>query len=472
MPTQRPPARPAALRLRPALALLLAATWQPAGGGAAPVSPSRLSPVVAAVREAAPAVVNIQGQKSVTDVPAAGSRAGITHQVNGMGTGIIIDSRGYILTNHHVVDGVRQINVTLENGQLYIAQLVARDPETDLAIIRVRTPQPLNTIRIGTSSDLMTAESVIAVGNAFGYEHTVTTGIVSALHRNVQVNETQQYLDLIQTDASINPGNSGGPLLNIDGEMIGVNVAVRAGAQGIGFAIPVDKALDVATRLLDVEKLESHWHGITPLAIDGPDGPVTVGRVDRGSPAEKAGLARGDELTQIGSVPIRRPLDVERALLGRELGERVPVMVRRGGEEVEVDVQIAAVPGRTPARLAATTGTQPAGEFQTATWDAFGLILEPAPRDALRSRGLPLDGGMRVVAVKPGSSAAAQSVTQGDILIQIHRWYTTSEQDVRYILSRIDSIAKLGTVRFDIVRGGERFYGQMALAPGEGSTRR
>src|SRR4029078_11078472 len=128
-------------------------------------------------------------------------------------------------------------------------------------------------------------EPVIAIGNAFGYENTVGVGVISQLHRNVQVNEVQQYLDLIQTDASINPGNSGGPLLNIDGEMVGLNVAVRAGAQGIGFAIPVDRALDVAAGLMGCERLANDWHGMTPLAVDGPGGPVTVARIERGSPA-------------------------------------------------------------------------------------------------------------------------------------------------------------------------------------------
>ncbi|MCG8448677.1 MAG: trypsin-like peptidase domain-containing protein, partial [Pirellulales bacterium] len=221
-----------------------------------------------AVRDAGPAVVNIQGQKSVSEAEEGAPSA--PRQVNGMGTGVVIDPRGYILTNHHVVDGVRRINITLAGGQTYVAQIVAYEKKSDLAIIRIRTPSLLPVIHLGTSEDLMEGETVIAMGNAFGYEHTVTTGIISALHRNVQVNETQQYLDLIQTDASINPGNSGGPLLNIDGEMVGVNVAVRAGAQGIGFAIPIDKALEIATRLLSIEKLDNHWHGMTALSLDGP----------------------------------------------------------------------------------------------------------------------------------------------------------------------------------------------------------
>ena len=468
---------PYARTSRMLLALAVLSTTAPASLAA---SPQRLTPIVQAVRGAADSVVNIQGQKSVADTSPDGRSAG-TREVNGMGSGVVIDPRGYILTNLHVVDGVRQINVTLSGGQAYVAQLVNRDAETDLAVIRIRTPQPLEVIHIGTAEDLMVGETVVAVGNAFGYENTVSSGIVSQLHRNVQVNEVQQYLDLIQTDASINPGNSGGPLLNIDGEMVGLNVAVRAGAQGIGFAIPVDKALDVATRMMSVQRLDNHWHGITPLAIDGPTGPVTVARIDRGSPAADGGLQRGDELKQIGSTTIDRPLDVERALLGRRTGDRVPVLISRNGSSVELELVLADRSGRAPATsstapLASTYSSgsaapKPDGAFQEATWETFGVILAEEPASTLRGRGLPLQGGMRVVAVKSGSSAASQGVVAGDILVQIHRWYTTSEQDVRYILSRRDSISRLGSVRFDIVRGSERYFGQLALNNTD-STRR
>ncbi len=190
-----------------------------------------------------------------------------------MGTGIIIDERGYIITNFHVVDGVNKIEVTMPDESSYVAQLISTDPKNDLAIVKIDAQKKLSVITIGTSSDLMVGETVIALGNAYGYEHTVTRGIVSALHRNVQISDTQTYDDLIQTDASINPGNSGGPLLNIDGEMIGINVAVRAGAQGIGFTIPIDKAMSVAARLMSVERVERKWHGVktsdTPSHPDG-----------------------------------------------------------------------------------------------------------------------------------------------------------------------------------------------------------
>ncbi|MBN2291809.1 MAG: trypsin-like peptidase domain-containing protein, partial [Pirellulales bacterium] len=166
----------------------------------------RQTAVVKAIRQAAPSVVNIRGEKRVTGPDGVDDDSG--RRVNGMGTGVVLDPRGYIITNHHVVDGVREIQVTLDAGERYVARLIARDPETDLAIIKIDCPRKLKVINLGSSNDLMTGEPVIAVGNAFGYEHTATRGIISSLHRAVQVSDAQYYSDLIQTDASINPGNS------------------------------------------------------------------------------------------------------------------------------------------------------------------------------------------------------------------------------------------------------------------------
>ena len=420
------------------LALLAAICLSTCPQYATAVSQERLTPIVRAVRDCSPAVVNIQGQKSVTNTAENGTSS--SRQVNGMGTGVVIDPRGYILTNHHVVDGVRRINVTLDGGRTYIAKIIAHDKATDLAVIRIRTPKPLPTVRLGTSHDLMVGETVIAVGNAFGYEHTVTRGIISQLHRNVQVNETQKYFDLIQTDASINPGNSGGPLLNIDGEMIGVNVAVRAGAQGIGFAIPLNKALEVATRLMSIERIDNHWHGMTALAVDGPTGPITVARIDRGSPAQRCGLERGDLIEQIGKLKIKRNLDIERALLGRRTGETVPVRVRRDNEIVELELAVA------DRAIVAVSDQPPANNpIQQATWKTFGLRLEQASQSSLRAAELPYKGGMRVVSVRPGSSAAKQGVQKGDILVKMHRWTVSSSKDVRQILDNSDALARIGS---------------------------
>ena len=276
------------------LVALLATCSSPLLSTTAYASELRRSAVVRAVQTARKSVVNIHGQKTLNSSYDEFGHVESPKRVNGMGTGVVVDPRGYIVTNHHVVQGVRRIEVTLWNGKNTVATLIAYDPKTDLAVIKINVSDELPVITLGKSSDLMPGEDVIAVGNAFGYEHTVTRGIISALKRTVQVSDSQQYEDLIQTDASINPGNSGGPLLNIDGEMIGLNVAVRAGAQGIGFAIPVDKVLDVAGELLTIEKVDHHWHGLHAAGTSNGQPGTQVTRVYAGSPAADSGLQRGD----------------------------------------------------------------------------------------------------------------------------------------------------------------------------------
>src|SRR3954452_21464027 len=307
------------------------------------ISAQRLTPIVVAVKNARISVVSIRGQKTIVEAAEPGStqKAEAPRQVNGMGTGTIIDERGYILTNYHVVSDVHRIEVTLDDNRGFVADLVAYDAAADLAIVKIPAPKPLRTIKLGTSSDLMVGESVIALGNAFGYEQTVTRGVISALGRDVQVSETQSYDHLIQTDASINPGNSGGPLLNIDGEMIGVNVAVRAGAQGIGFAIPIDDALNVAARLLNVQRLRNKWHGIVTQPEDGPNGPLRVTKVEASSPAQRLGIQTGDQILRVGSQPMSLPLDLERALLDQSAGQAVTVEVRRGSQTFSMDFALA-----------------------------------------------------------------------------------------------------------------------------------
>lgn len=408
------------------------------------ISRQRLTPVVQAVRDARPAVVSIQGQKIVTDPTAAGDAS---RQVNGMGTGTIVDERGYILTNYHVVSDVRRIEVTLDDGRGYTADLVAFDAEADLAIIKIPTTRRLATIRLGTSSDLMDGESVIALGNAYGYEQTVTRGIISALGRDVEVSDTQSYNDLIQTDASINPGNSGGPLLNIDGEMIGVNVAVRAGAQGIGFAIPIDDALKIATKLLNVQRLQSKWHGLVVRPAEEFGDPVQVARVESFSPAEEIGLKPGDEILQVGSLPITRPLDVERAFLDCATGKPLPVEVRRDGKCLKLELALA----------------------EDQVWHVFGLRLREESPASFQSRQSRYRGGMLVEAIRPGSPAEQQGIATGDILVGMHRWETASSEDVQYIVSRPD-LGQIGKIKFYVLRGQKTLFGHMNIASATNST--
>lgn len=415
----------------------------------------RRTAVVKAIEEAAPSVVNIHGRKTVrseTEVPGSDH----FRQVNGMGTGIVIDERGYIVSNYHVVEGVGRIQVTLSDKRTTVARLVAHDPKTDLAIIKVDLEKRLPVIKIGTSSDLMTGEPVVAVGNAYGYEHTVTRGIVSALHRTVQVSDDQKYHDLIQTDASINPGNSGGPLLNIDGEMIGINVAVRVGAQGIGFAIPIDEALEIAARLMSSERIDNLSHGVTgKTSATDHSSHFVVRSVRKDSPAEKGGLLTGDVITAVGEKRVARSLDFERALIGRRAGDDVELAVERGGQAVKVVMTI----GGGGAAVAAQ------GSSADRAWDTLGLKLESMPSSEFLRLNTRYRGGLKVTSVRPDSPAAAQGIRRGDVLVGMHVWETVSPENVSYILNRSD-FDQIQPMKFYILRGNETLYGHLSVAAG------
>jgi serine protease Do len=416
----------------------------------AEVSARRRTPIVAAVEAARPAVVNIHGHKTVDSPDENGEYGEGPRRVNGMGTGVVIDERGYIITNHHVIDGVRRINVTLADRRTYTARLIARDPQTDLAVIKIKPSQPLKLIKIGSSSDLMPGEPVVAVGNAYGYHHTVTRGIISALDRTVEVTDSQKYFDLIQTDASINPGNSGGPLLNIDGEMIGINVAVRVGAQGIGFAIPVDKAIEVAAKLMRVERTSGTWHGfIGETVIREGKRLLMVHGVREGSPAESAGVQPGDVVLSLGSRPVERPLDIERALLGVAAGTEVLVKFQRDQNTGETRVLLARAPNLPL-------------EEEDEVWALLGLRLSPVEAQDVRNADSRYKGGLRVAAVREDSPAARRGMRVGDILVGMHVWETVSMENMDYILNHADLPAE-DTVRFYVVRGTKTHVGQMPV---------
>lgn len=434
------------LSLTPWICCLLLATQTAA-------SEQRETPIVKAVQRVRASVVNIRGEKTIVTPVSQIPGADTNRRVNGMGTGVIIDARGYVITNFHVVDGVRDIMVTLADGQRQTAKLVTRDMDTDLAIIKIDSQNPLPVVPIGISSDLMPGETVIAVGNAYGYEHTVTRGIVSALHRAVQVSDAQYYDDLIQTDASINPGNSGGPLLNIDGDMIGINVAVRAGAQGIGFAIPVDKVVSVAASMLASCNVNKTWMGM--VSSNDPartHAGLVVGSVEPNSPAAEAGLTPGDVITGIDETDIRRPLDFQRAMLDRKPNEKIRMVVRRAGDSVTLNLALGDAP-----ESAVTTSSQPA-------WDLIGLELKPMTSDDFRkTHQTRYRGGLVVTAVRPNSPAASQGIVPGDVLVGMHIWETVTLENVAYILKRPD-FATLSPVKFFILRGDETLYGYLPLA--------
>ena len=406
----------------------------------APAEDLRRTAIVRAIESCRDSVVNIHGEKYVSD----SSDESEDRRVNGMGTGVVIDARGYAVTNFHVVDGVHEIEVTLASGRTVAARLISHDRRTDLAVIKIDTVEPLPVIQLGTSDDLLIGETVLALGNAFGYEHTVTRGIISALHRDVDVSPTQRYEDLIQTDASINPGNSGGPLLNINGEMIGINVAVRAGAQGIGFAIPVDSVLRIVTGLLSIERIDHTWHGLVCKTCGTG---ALIESVHSQSPAETIGMRAGDIILRVGDRSVTSQLDIERAFLGRKAGEIVAVTVTREGGEENLS-------------LALAKAREQKASASERSWEQLGLRLASAVSSTVQQLQPRYRGGLLVQEVRFGSPASDKGIRPGDILVGLHIWETVKPDNVSYILDQIES-DELDTVKFYILRGRDTLFGHL-----------
>ncbi|MGL4944016.1 MAG: trypsin-like peptidase domain-containing protein [Thermoguttaceae bacterium] len=454
-------------------------------------------------RSASPSVVDIRGDKGeatsggVTDASDGGSG---TSSGIGMGTGIVIDSRGYIVTNFHVVDGIRSIQVTTNDRKKYTASLVTRDPETDLAIIKIETQTPLTPIAFGRSGDVLPGEEVIALGNPFGYASTMTNGIVSGVGREVEVNDTLLYRDVIQTNAAINPGNSGGPLVNIDGEMIGINAAIRQGAQCIAFAIPVDQVMDVSAKMIAGIVAERVSLGITVRHDkSGGTNRVVVTTVDR-QPSEhdstawesndnQSSIAAGDVVVAIDGAAVRHPLDFYRAFLSSEQGDETSLTVNRNATTCEMTLALSApqvserrrnMPVATTTVNAAPTGevavarTRIAAKFPTtdtsastksdAVWETFGIRVEPIPGLEFQSKyakflTLYPYGGVRVTAVRPKSTMAGEGIRVGDVIVGIHEWSVTSNDDLKYIAGEWPNLKQQGSIRVLIIRGDDgHFY--------------
>jgi len=441
---------------------------------ASDASSLRETPLVKAVKRAQTAVVNIHTEKSSDE---SNSIFGTTNRgkINGMGTGIVLDERGYVVTNNHVIAGVDSLEVSLCDSSRYSAHVVAFDRAHDLAIIKIDGNPKLDVMTIGTSSDLMVGETVIAVGNAFGYVHTVTSGIISSLSRDVEVNEEQQYRNLIQTDASINPGNSGGPLLNLDGEVIGINVAIRAGAQRIGFAIPIDDAREQIARLLSVETLEQKYHGLLTRDVKTPDSlQLIVDNVKSGSPSESAGFQNGDVIVRIGQTQIEDRVDLERSLLGLRTSDNIPVLIRRGSEEQELMLSLSRLSARqfasgveTPAKPSA----QPVAFKGSGAWDVLGMQLEEMTGSSKKRLSPRYRGGMQVVNVRPGSPAAANGIRQGDVLVGLHVWETVNTENIDYVLDH-PQLKTFNPLKFFILRNGETLYGHLNLSSTQATASR
>jgi serine protease Do len=417
-------------------------------------SSKRRDETVQLVERVKGSVVNIHSERTVTAPPDDPFRGGLgqPQRVNGMGTGIVLDPRGYVVTNFHVVDDVQSLRCRLADGTSLTAKVVAVDKESDLALVKIDPPNPLPLVPLGTAQDLMLAEKVFAIGNAFGYEHTVTTGSVSALKRDVTLNKEVAYKSLIQTQTPINPGNSGGPLFNRLGEVVGVNVAIRAGAQNIAFAIPVDTMIARTADMLAGRKGAGGRFGLTLASkSDRPSEEsalrrwVSVQRVEAGSVAAEAGVKADDQIEQVGDVPVANVIDFERGFLDRS--GKTKVRVKRGVESLEL-VFGGGFDGLADKAIAV------APVADTGVMGRLGLKATPVGANFVQGVDKQLRGGLWVTDVTAGGLAGKAGLQKGDILLGLHQWETLTLDNVTYVLTHKD-LATFNPVRVIFVRDGK-----------------
>jgi len=374
-----------------------------------------------------------------------------------LGSGFAIDQEGFILTNNHVVEKADEIEVKLSNGSTYQAKVVGKDPKTDLALIKINPDKPLPTLRLGDSSAAQVGEWVLAIGNPFGLGGTVTQGIISAKGRVIGAGP---YDNFIQTDASINPGNSGGPLVNMRGEVIGVNTAIVAGGQGIGFAIPIDMAREVLPQLKSKGYVTRGWIGVaiqevTPelaksFGLKEPRGAL-VADVTAGGPAAKAGLEPGDVIVEFGGHPIGEMSELPRTVAATPVGQRVPVKVVRNGKEKALTVEVGELKEKTA----------PLGEAEVS--GDLGMKVRALTPELAQRLDLPeTEKGLVVTDVDAGGLAAEAGIAPGDVIKEINRRPVSSVADYQKAVSK----AKPGETLLLLVRRGEMTSFRAITIPG------
>ncbi len=383
---------------------------------------TRTTQVVKAVQTTAPAVVNIstksRGQARVFQTGDENLDRifeeffqPMRREQSSLGSGVIIDGqRGLIATNRHVVSAASEIRVQLADQRVFPAQVVGADPASDLALLRITAPVDLPQARLGDSQDLMIGETVIAIGNPFGLSHTVTTGVVSALGRRVRAERNSSLDDVIQTDASINPGNSGGPLVNADGEVVGLNTAIFQQAQGIGFAIPVNRVRRVVEDLLRHGQVVPAWLGLSVQGLDArlaqhlglaQGAGVVITEVLPDSPAAQAGLARGEVIQAINGRAIKDEADYRSALALVSVGQEATLRTWASGRSQERRLQAKAFPLERALELA---------------WQRLGFMVgEMTQEAAARHRARP-GSAVMVTRVRQNSPAAQVGLRPGDLI--------------------------------------------------------
>jgi serine protease Do len=421
------------IRHRVSAAALLVALWVTSTPLAAQDGGVRRTPIVRVVESVAPAVVNISAESIVRAVdPFFGGLFGSRERrAQSLGSGLIIDPAGIVITNAHVIEGASKIVVVLRDGRELEADVLGADRDADLAVLKVGE-RGLPSVPLGASTDLLMGETVIALGNPFGLSNTVTTGVLSARGRTVPSERGGvRFSDFLQTDASINPGNSGGPLVNLEGAVIGINTAIVQGANGIGFAIPADRAQRVVSDLLRFGELQPIWTGLRLETVDAElarrsglpaNRGALVVRVFEGSPAARAGVREGDQVVAIGRQPVSAREDISTAFYSAPVATPLLLEVRRGNQTLRLAVAAERPPrGLGLAVLEAVPGLRVRGGRE-------GLVIDrvergsPAARAGLRAGDRVLAAnGQRLGELEELSREVLRAVDRGGLFLVVGR---------------------------------------------------
>ena len=375
----------------------------------------------------------------------------------GLGSGFVLTEDGYIVTNNHVVEKATDIDVILEDGQKYDAKVIGKDPKTDVALLKINPKHKLPAVSLGDSDKLEIGDWVIAVGNPFGLGHTVTVGIVSAKGRSLGLGA---YDDFIQTDAAINPGNSGGPLFNLQGQVVGVNTAIIAGGQGIGFAIPIDLAKNIINQLKDTGKVVRGWLGvlvqqITPEIAEGlklpePKGAL-VSDVTPGGPAAKAGIQRQDIITQFNGQAINEMQELPKLVAAMPPGTEVQLTYLRNGKEKTARLKVAEQPEEI-----AKSGI-PGGEEVEQN---LGLVVQEVNPQIQRRLRIEDSEGVIITNVDSRGPAQEAGLRVGDLILEINKKQIRNLDDYR---KAIDSIKNGETALLLVKRGKNTIYSALKV---------
>jgi serine protease Do len=416
--------------------------WSESSGGAALAEIPNHNSFADLAEKVSPSVVSIRTSKTVTGrggpnglrippqlepffggqgSPFEDPNGGQDFQVPSLGSGFVISSDGYIVTNNHVVEDVDKIEVAFKDGSTLPAEIIGRDPATDIGLIKVKTDKPLTALPFGDSKKLRPGDWVIAIGNPFGLEHTVTAGIVSALHRrNIGAG---RYEDFIQTDAAINPGNSGGPLVNLMGEVVGINTAINPRANTIGFAVPIEMAKEILPSLKASGFVTRGWLGvviqqITPdlkdaLKLENTQGAL-ISRVDPHGPAQKAGIQRGDVIVRFAGQPITEMEDLPRRVAAMAPGTKTDVVAVRAGKEKSFQIEVGKLDeGQQVARA------EEEGEEEGPM--VFGLRVQDLGPELAEQLGVAGEKGVVITEVEGGSPAAEAGLHRGDVILEVNQ---------------------------------------------------